>query len=139
MRDRQLIFHQGDTIAFSGNTGSSGDHLHFEVRNTRSEHTLESFAFYKIRDSRITGGEGVYLYRESASGCVGLVEAGGFETVGERLLYARTVEYSGRENRYCCICYGLYRNDSWNKLGIYRLGVVAGKDTLCHADGFLFF
>lgn len=26
VRDRQLIFHQGDTIAFSGNTGSSGDH-----------------------------------------------------------------------------------------------------------------
>lgn len=23
-----------------------------------------------------------------------------------------------------------YMNDSWNKLGIYRLGVVAGKDTL---------
>ena len=45
----ELIVKKGDTIAFSGNTGSSGGpHLHFEIRDSRTQQALDplEFGFY---------------------------------------------------------------------------------------------
>lgn len=45
---------RGQVIASSGNTGSSGGpHLHFEIRNTKSEVTLDPLIYYKnhIKDN----------------------------------------------------------------------------------------
>jgi hypothetical protein len=46
---------QGEVVAYSGNSGSSGGpHLHFELRNTKSEKTFDPLPYLKnkLKDSR---------------------------------------------------------------------------------------
>ena len=58
---RQLFFRAGDTIAYSGNSGSyMGPHLHFEVRETESEHALNPLNYLSVADETGPNVRGVY-------------------------------------------------------------------------------
>ena len=129
-KEYALVFRQGDTIAYSGNSGSSGGpHLHFEIRDTRTEKVLNPLNVYRIRDVIPPLVKTIYIYSISGEGCVELIRQVPVKSLG-------TGRYSGGQVTVPAgkIGIGVYAedrmNDSGNKLGIYKLNLNVAGDTL---------
>lgn len=69
----ELPVKEGELVALSGNTGSSGGpHLHFEIRDTETEETIDPIEYYKdlIQDTRPPKIQGIMVYPMQGKGVV---------------------------------------------------------------------
>jgi len=129
----KFAFSKGDTIAFSGNSGGSGGpHLHFEIRDTRTEKIINPLLFgYEIEDTRhpSLGDLMVYEFEEQelvSSESYKLLDRGegqyalaGNSTLEVNYLPAFGIEAFDRQN------------GAWNKNGVYRIELFL-NDELCY-------
>ncbi|MDL2227895.1 M23 family metallopeptidase [Bacteroidales bacterium OttesenSCG-928-K03] len=136
---------QGDLIAISGNSGSSGGpHLHFEIRSTSDEKPLNPLLFnFPVKDwtrPKVTHLN-IYPYDESAfingENKIFNCEIAGWGE-GYRLAKKDTISIKG--SVYLGIGTHDAMNDINNKNGIYSIDCTIDNDTIYSfvADGFLF-
>lgn len=123
MSGYELRFRAGDTIAYSGNSGSSGGpHLHFEVRDTKSERALNPLRFLSVKDQTGPSVRGVYVYPISNEGVRNAARRVEVKNTGNRVFRGGKVGVPAG-----MVGLGIqsddYMKDSWNKLGVYDLSV----------------
>ena len=125
---------QNDTVAYSGNTGgSTAPHLHFEIRDSKTEHALNPLDFYPkefYADTIPPQLNKIKIYQFNDN----------FYDAYTQVLELKKVDsYLTTENpitildfsSFCFSLEGFDKQDtSENKNGIYKIEVLQGNDTI---------
>jgi hypothetical protein len=132
----QFILKKGAIIAFSGDTGgSSAPHLHFEIRNTKTEHVINPMLFgIDIPDSKLPTIKSLQVYplsldarinKQYNSFNVSVKNLGHGKYTAERISASGTIGFG--------IAVFDQLNNALNKNGIYSLEMlVNGKRQYYH-------
>lgn len=135
-KKNKFIIKKGEVIAFSGDTGGSGGpHLHFEIRNTKTEHVINPMFFgITVPDSKTPTIKSLQVYPLSLDARINQ-QYNSFKVsvknIGKGKYSTERISASGT------IGFGIHVFDqldkAWNKNGIYSLEMlVNGKRHYYH-------
>ncbi|MCW3804634.1 M23 family metallopeptidase [Plebeiibacterium marinum] len=128
----EISFKKGETIGFSGNSGSSGGpHLHYEIRDTKTEEPVNpSFFQSKIKDNVRPKLMNIRIYPMDTNSLVnGENKARNYPVV----FYDGKYHLKGNPKIYTLGKIGIgiemldYLSDSWKKCGVYSLDMTVNN------------
>ncbi len=149
----QFPVSKGDVVAYSGNTGSSGGpHLHFEVRETKTEKPINPLLFgFKVHDDIPPVIEAVKIYPLDTNSYVKIV----YDQNGKSALNSATATF-GQNLKLFAIKKGSYyylkniasiqangrigfsveavdyKDNDHNKIGVYSIELCVNEEEIYH-------
>lgn len=130
----KFTFKKGEEIGKSGNSGSSGGpHLHFEIRDTKTEHPINPLKYpFKIADSKAPSIYGLSVYALDEKSHVNNSNYANFAMGGSygdyKLKPGQSITAHGN------IGFAVHTidrlNGANNKCGVYKVTLSAGSDIL---------
>ena len=118
----EMKVNKGDLIGYTGNTGgSSGPHLHFEIRDTKSQNPINPLSFnYKYDDSNRPIIKSLYLFNEDDIFKKRNPKKYEIKKINDSLYIADKIIYSNKIGIGIEV-YDRQSNNNYNRNGVYEV------------------
>ncbi|MEC7880306.1 MAG: M23 family metallopeptidase [Bacteroidota bacterium] len=118
----EMKVNKGDLIGYTGNTGgSSGPHLHFEIRDTKSQNPINPLSFnYKYDDSNRPIIKSLYLFNEDDIFKKRNPKKYEIKKINDSLYMADKILYSNKIGIGIEV-YDRQSNNNYNRNGVYEV------------------